>query len=59
MQITQDYKDDNLWRKTSEEKRELERLENNSYQEIRQAAEVHRQVSFFFFTFEEQQMRFL
>ena len=38
----QSYKDDNLWRETSEEKRELERLEKNMYNEVRQCAEVHR-----------------
>ncbi|CAN1847940.1 Methionine aminopeptidase 2B [Linum perenne] len=40
----QQYKDDNLWRATSEEKRELERLEKPLYNSVRQAAEVHRQV---------------
>ncbi|KMZ56485.1 Methionine aminopeptidase 2B [Zostera marina] len=40
----QEYKDDNLWRTTSEEKRELERLEKPMYNSIRCAAEVHRQV---------------
>ncbi|GFQ02758.1 methionine aminopeptidase 2b [Phtheirospermum japonicum] len=40
----QQYKDDNLWRTTSEEKRELERLEKPLYNSVRQAAEVHRQV---------------
>ncbi|CAK7338966.1 unnamed protein product [Dovyalis caffra] len=35
---------DNLWRTTSEEKRELERLEKPMYNSVRQAAEVHRQV---------------
>eukprot|EP00735_Rhodelphis_limneticus_P008854 TRINITY_DN2328_c0_g2::TRINITY_DN2328_c0_g2_i1::g.20799::m.20799 TRINITY_DN2328_c0_g2::TRINITY_DN2328_c0_g2_i1::g.20799 ORF type:complete len:650 (-),score=203.54,sp/Q56Y85/MAP22_ARATH/71.98/0.0,Peptidase_M24/PF00557.19/2e-40,zf-B_box/PF00643.19/0.032,zf-B_box/PF00643.19/3.3e-05,SAM_2/PF07647.12/1.2e-05,SAM_1/PF00536.25/0.00034,SAM_PNT/PF02198.11/0.12 TRINITY_DN2328_c0_g2_i1:487-2436(-) len=39
-----DYRDDNLWRKTSEEKRHQERVEENIYTELRQAAEVHRQV---------------
>ncbi|KAI9206682.1 peptidase M24, structural domain-containing protein [Polychytrium aggregatum] len=39
-----DYKDDNLWRSTSEEKRALERSLNDTYNELRQAAEVHRQV---------------
>ena len=34
----------NLWRKTSAEKRELERLESTMYEDIRRAAEVHRQV---------------
>ncbi|KAG6544363.1 hypothetical protein Mapa_014197 [Marchantia paleacea] len=41
---TQAYKDDNLWRSTSEEKREQERLEKPMYNTVRQAAEVHRQV---------------
>ncbi|KAL3680318.1 hypothetical protein R1sor_023274 [Riccia sorocarpa] len=41
---TQPYKDDNLWRLTSEEKREQERLEKPMYNAVRQAAEVHRQV---------------
>ncbi|XP_043701813.1 methionine aminopeptidase 2B isoform X2 [Telopea speciosissima] len=40
----QQYKDDNLWRTTSEEKRELERHEKPIYNAVRQAAEVHRQV---------------
>lgn len=40
----QHYKDDNLWRTTSEEKRAQERLEKPMYNSIRQAAEVHRQV---------------
>jgi len=35
----------NLWRTTSEEKRELERLEKPMYNSVRQAAEVHRQVA--------------
>ncbi|KAI8018298.1 Methionine aminopeptidase 2B [Camellia lanceoleosa] len=34
----------NLWRTTSEEKRELERLEKPIYNSVRRAAEVHRQV---------------
>ncbi|RLM61439.1 methionine aminopeptidase 2B-like [Panicum miliaceum] len=40
----QQYKDDNLWRTTSEEKRELERLQKPIYNSVRRAAEVHRQV---------------
>ena len=40
----QSYRDDNLWRETSEEKRELERLEKDMYNEVRQCAEVHREV---------------
>lgn len=39
-----DYKDDNLWRTTNEEKRALERMMFDDYNEIRHAAEVHRQV---------------
>lgn len=44
----QAYKDDNVWRTTSEEKRYEERMilqdPEESYQNIRRAAEVHRQV---------------
>ncbi|KAH7881046.1 peptidase M24, structural domain-containing protein [Lentinula edodes] len=44
----QPYKDDNAWRTTSEEKRYLEKLASEdpqtTYQNIRRAAEVHRQV---------------
>ncbi|KAJ3384819.1 Methionine aminopeptidase 2 [Lobulomyces angularis] len=40
----QQYKDDNLWRVTNEEKRYLERSMNDQYDEVRRAAEVHRQV---------------
>ncbi|GLI69500.1 hypothetical protein VaNZ11_014134 [Volvox africanus] len=40
----QSYKDDNLWRETSAEKRELERLNWDMLNEVRRAAEVHRQV---------------
>ncbi|KAJ3203147.1 Methionine aminopeptidase 2 [Clydaea vesicula] len=36
--------DDNLWRVTNEEKRYLERSMNDQYDEVRRAAEVHRQV---------------
>ncbi|KAJ9078528.1 Methionine aminopeptidase 2 [Entomophthora muscae] len=39
-----DYREDNLWRVTSEEKRHLERLNENIYTDLRRAAEVHRQV---------------
>jgi len=38
------HHDHNLWRETDEEKRELERLEENLYNEARQCAEVHREV---------------
>ena len=40
----QSYKDDQRWRETSEEKRQLERLERDVLNEVRRAAEVHRQV---------------
>uniref|UniRef100_A0A7S0YJQ9 Methionine aminopeptidase 2 n=1 Tax=Polytomella parva TaxID=51329 RepID=A0A7S0YJQ9_9CHLO len=40
----QSYKDDNRWRETSAEKRELERLQFDLINPVRQAAEVHRQV---------------
>ncbi|KAG6335093.1 hypothetical protein ID866_4002 [Astraeus odoratus] len=44
----QPYKDDNSWRTTSEEKRYLEKMSMEdpelAYQNIRRAAEVHRQV---------------
>ncbi|KAJ1653008.1 Methionine aminopeptidase 2 [Dispira simplex] len=38
------YKDDNLWRTTSEEKRHLERLHTADYNDARKGAEVHRRV---------------
>lgn len=38
------YKDDNLWRETNEEKRALDRAQNDMYSDVRQAAEAHRQV---------------
>ena len=40
----QNYKDDNLWRTTNAEKREIYRLNLDLYESARQAAEVHRQV---------------
>ncbi|OZJ02331.1 hypothetical protein BZG36_04296 [Bifiguratus adelaidae] len=41
----QDYVlEENLYRKTSEEKRHEERIENDNYNDLRRAAEVHRQV---------------
>jgi methionyl aminopeptidase len=40
----QQYKDDNLWRTTSAEKRELERISSDLHESVRHAAEVHRQV---------------
>ncbi|ORY00633.1 peptidase M24A, methionine aminopeptidase [Basidiobolus meristosporus CBS 931.73] len=40
----QDYKEDNLWRTTSEEKRALERMNFDDYNTVRKASEVHRQV---------------
>ncbi|KAF9373909.1 Methionine aminopeptidase 2 [Podila verticillata] len=39
-----EYKNDNLWRTTSEEKRALEKLNFDQYNDARRAAEVHRQV---------------
>eukprot|EP01118_Nematostelium_gracile_P005450 TRINITY_DN1728_c0_g1_i1.p1 TRINITY_DN1728_c0_g1~~TRINITY_DN1728_c0_g1_i1.p1 ORF type:complete len:460 (-),score=140.56 TRINITY_DN1728_c0_g1_i1:75-1412(-) len=39
-----EYKDDNVWRTTSAEKRELERINSDLYDNVRRAAEVHRQV---------------
>lgn len=41
----QSYKDDNLWRESSAEMREKQRLEADMINDVRQAAEVHRQVS--------------
>mmetsp|Transcript_7337 Transcript_7337/g.17636 ORF Transcript_7337/g.17636 Transcript_7337/m.17636 type:complete len:453 (-) Transcript_7337:533-1891(-) len=38
------YNDDQRWRETNEEKREKQRLEESIINEVRQAAEVHRQV---------------
>ena len=40
----QSYKDDQRWRETAAEKREIERLESDMINEVRQAAEVHREV---------------
>ncbi|KAG2485293.1 hypothetical protein HYH03_015968 [Edaphochlamys debaryana] len=40
----QSYKDDNLWRETSAEKRELDRVQWDMLNEVRRAAEVHRTV---------------
>ena len=40
----QQYKEDQRWRETSAEKRELERLEWDMINDVRQSAEVHRQV---------------
>ncbi|KAI9496633.1 peptidase M24, structural domain-containing protein [Zychaea mexicana] len=39
-----EYRDDNTWRTTNEEKRAAERLANDDYNDMRKAAEVHRQV---------------
>eukprot|EP00124_Ichthyophonus_hoferi_P001836 Ihof_evm6s108 gene=Ihof_evmTU6s108 len=39
-----EYKDDNLNRITSEEKRSMEKMQEEEYNDIRRAAEVHRQV---------------
>ena len=40
----QQYGESNAWRTSSEELRERERLEADVYEEVREAAEVHRQV---------------
>ncbi|KAJ3209155.1 Methionine aminopeptidase 2B [Dinochytrium kinnereticum] len=40
----QEYKEDNLWRTTSEEKKHVELIYKDQYNEARKAAEVHRQV---------------
>ncbi|KAJ3179833.1 Methionine aminopeptidase 2B [Geranomyces variabilis] len=40
----EEYRDDNAYRTTSEEKRYLERMELDHYTDLRRAAEVHRQV---------------
>ncbi|KAI8825699.1 peptidase M24, structural domain-containing protein [Fimicolochytrium jonesii] len=40
----EEYRDDNAFRTTDEEKRYLERMENDHYNDLRKAAEVHRQV---------------
>ncbi|KAF9091211.1 Methionine aminopeptidase 2 [Mortierella sp. AD031] len=39
-----EYKDDNLWRTTDEEKRALEKMNFDDYNDARRASEVHRQV---------------
>ncbi|KAF9986901.1 Methionine aminopeptidase 2 [Modicella reniformis] len=39
-----EYKNDNLWRTTDEEKRALEKQNSDLYNDARRAAEVHRQV---------------
>ncbi|KAF9084104.1 Methionine aminopeptidase 2 [Mortierella sp. AD031] len=40
----QEYNEENLWRTTNEEKRALERQNFDQYNEVRRAAETHRQV---------------
>jgi len=40
----EEYRNENTWRTTSEEKRYIERLEQDNYNDLRKAAEVHRQV---------------
>ncbi|RKF55724.1 Methionine aminopeptidase 2 [Golovinomyces cichoracearum] len=40
----EDYRDENLYRTTNEEKRHLDRINNDFLQEYRQGAEIHRQV---------------
>ena len=39
----------NLWRETNEEKRALDRMHNDIYSDVRQAAEAHRQVQIILF----------
>ncbi|KAJ1929654.1 Methionine aminopeptidase 2 [Tieghemiomyces parasiticus] len=41
-----EYREDNLWRTTNEEKRALERLHADEYNEVRRAAEAHRRVRY-------------
>jgi len=43
----QTYQDNNAWRTTSEEKRDLERIQLDLYEDVRKAAEVHRQVRYY------------
>ncbi|KAF4626814.1 hypothetical protein G7Y89_g11344 [Cudoniella acicularis] len=40
----EEYRDENLFRTTNEEKRHLDRMNNDFLQEYRQGAEIHRQV---------------
>eukprot|EP00192_Tetraselmis_astigmatica_P005919 CAMPEP_0117669894 /NCGR_PEP_ID=MMETSP0804-20121206/12410_1 /TAXON_ID=1074897 /ORGANISM="Tetraselmis astigmatica, Strain CCMP880" /LENGTH=446 /DNA_ID=CAMNT_0005478051 /DNA_START=26 /DNA_END=1366 /DNA_ORIENTATION=+ len=40
----QSYKDDQRWRETDAEKRELQRIQEDMLEDVRQAAEVHREV---------------
>ncbi|ORX87159.1 peptidase M24A, methionine aminopeptidase [Anaeromyces robustus] len=42
-----DYGSDNLWRTTDEEKRHLDRIMNDQLNDLRKAAEVHRQVRYY------------
>lgn len=42
--LEEEYRDENLYRTTNEEKRHLDRMNNDFLQEYRQGAEVHRQV---------------
>ncbi|KAI5809695.1 methionine aminopeptidase 2B [Peziza echinospora] len=41
--LEEDYKDENLSRKTNEEKRHLDRMANDTWNDFRQGAEAHRQ----------------
>jgi len=41
------YGEDNLWRTTDEEKRYLDRIKNDNLNELRRAAEVHKQVRYY------------
>ncbi|KAJ2964362.1 hypothetical protein NQZ79_g705 [Umbelopsis isabellina] len=40
----EEYRDENNWRTTNEEKRYIERQEQDNYNDLRRAAEVHREV---------------
>jgi methionyl aminopeptidase len=42
-----DYGEDNLWRTTNEEKRQLDRIMNDNLNDLRKAAEVHRQARYY------------
>lgn len=46
--LTETVVDSNTWRTTSEEKRAAERMKEEDYNDVRRAAEVHRQVTLFF-----------
>jgi len=43
----QQYKDDNLWRVTNAEKKEMDKINSSLYDDMRCAAEVHKQVRYY------------